>query len=361
MVEFKDSDLFASGAEVLVNTVNLNGFMGKGVALQFKETYPENFQAYAEACKNQTIAIGKLLVVPVARFNDPTKFIVNFPTKKDYKHKSKREYIEKGLADFAQLLPRLNVKSVAMPPLGCGLGGLDWNKVKPLLVEFAEQFPEITFQLFLPTQKVYEGLQKQDNPQKVIRLTPIRTAILTVFNAYLVLDFEITLIEINKIVYFLSRMGFDFGRLDFIPGDYGPYAPKLRYVLQDLEGRYIRGLTFQKPRLFDELYLDETRIPEIEAAYSALPEPNRESIKQTIHLIDGFETPHGMELLATVDWVVNRNLGFEAPVGRVVEAVHGWNERKRKFMTPYQIEVALHRLQAFEKVLNPGVASGRSA
>lgn len=129
MIKYIKGDIFVSDAEAIVNPVNINGIMGKGLALSFKIEYPENYKAYVKACKNKQIDIGKLFV-----FKDSNHFgekiIINFPTKKDWYKPSKYEYIDKGLDDLINVIKKYNIKSIAIPPLGCGLGGLDWNIVK---------------------------------------------------------------------------------------------------------------------------------------------------------------------------------------------------------------------------------------
>ena len=128
MIKYTTGDMFQSGAECLVNTVNCEGYMGKGVAYQFKLKFPENNKAYIKACKNKTLHVGT-----IHTFVENGITIVNFPTKDKWRENSKISYIETALDVLVERLPGLHVKSVAIPPLGCGNGGLDWQTVKELI------------------------------------------------------------------------------------------------------------------------------------------------------------------------------------------------------------------------------------
>jgi O-acetyl-ADP-ribose deacetylase (regulator of RNase III) len=134
-MQFVQGNLLESDAEALVNAVNTVGVMGKGIALQFKEAFRHNFKIYQQACKNGDLTVGKLLVVRDTNLLGE-KIIINFPTKTDWKYKSKIEYIEKGLQELQKVIIEYSIKSIALPPLGCGNGGLDWQAVKPLLIHY---------------------------------------------------------------------------------------------------------------------------------------------------------------------------------------------------------------------------------
>jgi O-acetyl-ADP-ribose deacetylase (regulator of RNase III) len=114
----------------LVNTVNTEGVMGKGVALQFRRAYPENYEAYRAACARGEVKIGRMFVYDTGRLGRP-RWIINFPTKRHWRSKSSVEDIEAGLADLRDVMPQLEIKSVALPALGAGLGGLRWDDVQP--------------------------------------------------------------------------------------------------------------------------------------------------------------------------------------------------------------------------------------
>ena len=131
-LELKHNDLLKQQADAIINTVNCVGIMGKGIALQFKKAFPENYKAYAKACKNNEVKIGKMFVYQTGFLdsNIHSKYIINFPTKEHWRGNSKIEYIEEGLDDLYNVIQNLNIKTLAMPPLGCGNGGLNWSDVK---------------------------------------------------------------------------------------------------------------------------------------------------------------------------------------------------------------------------------------
>lgn len=130
MIEFTTGNLLESSAECLINTVNCEGYMGKGIAYQFKLKFPNNNKDYIKACKSKTLVVGKLHY-----FKEDEKTIVNFPTKDKWRQNSKIEYITDGLDELVRILPELCVSSIAIPPLGCGNGGLQWNEVKTIIVD----------------------------------------------------------------------------------------------------------------------------------------------------------------------------------------------------------------------------------
>jgi len=129
MIEYKSGDLLKQNAEALVNTVNCVGVMGRGIALQFKKAFPDNFKAYATACKNGEVKPGRVFVFPTRQLTNP-KFILNFPTKRHWRGKSRLGDIEIGLDDLVKVIRQNNIHSIAIPPLGSGLGGLDWDQVR---------------------------------------------------------------------------------------------------------------------------------------------------------------------------------------------------------------------------------------
>src|SRR5690606_23173423 len=125
MISYVVGNILDSHAEALVNTVNTDGVMGKGIALQFKKEFPSNYKEYREAWKNKQIGIGRLLVSKDSNLNLGEKAIINFPTKTSWRKPSEYEYIEKGLDHLVRLIHENGIKSIAIPPLGAGNGGLE--------------------------------------------------------------------------------------------------------------------------------------------------------------------------------------------------------------------------------------------
>ncbi|NEO84017.1 MAG: macro domain-containing protein [Spirulina sp. SIO3F2] len=149
MVIIHQGDLLQAPAEALVNPVNCVGVMGKGLALQFKRQFPDNFQKYKQACAEQMVQPGKMLTISLPNDRHP-HYIINFPTKRHWRSKSRLEDIQTGLADLIATVERLKIQSIAIPPLGCGLGGLSWAIVKPLVVDAFAAVPEVQVLLFDP-------------------------------------------------------------------------------------------------------------------------------------------------------------------------------------------------------------------
>jgi O-acetyl-ADP-ribose deacetylase (regulator of RNase III) len=334
MIEPAQGDLFKADAEALVNTVNCVGFMGRGIAAQFKRAFPDNFTVYAAACKRGAIQPGRMLTVATEQLVGP-RYIINFPTKRHWRGKSRIEDIESGLAALVQEVERLGIRSIAIPPLGCGLGGLDWQDVRPRIERAFATLPDVRVLLYEPAGAPDPtAMVKSETPP---RMTPGRAMLLTLMDRYLggLMDPFLSLLEVHKLLYFAQEAGQPL-RLRYAKGPYGPYAENLRQVLAHVEGHFVTG------------YADGGDAPDkplaplpgaVEAAESFLA-ANAEAqqrFARVAELVDGFETPFGMELLATVHWVSTRE-GAEDPDAAVL-AVHGWNARKRQF-SPRQIRLA---------------------
>lgn len=141
MITYVTGSLFTSPAQVLVNTVNTEGVMGKGIALQFKRTFPEMFAEYQRLCENRGIRVGKLWLYK----GSPNKWILNFPTKRGWRQPSQLDFIEAGLQKFVEEFDQLKIYSIAFPALGCGNGELAWSDVKPLMEQYLQKVPADIF------------------------------------------------------------------------------------------------------------------------------------------------------------------------------------------------------------------------
>ena len=149
MLEFKTGDILAEDAEALVNTVNCVGVMGRGIALQFKNAFPDNFKAYADACKRQEVEPGRMFVFETGQLTKP-RYIINFPTKRHWRGKSRMEDIDAGLRMLQEVIREKDIRSIAIPPLGSGLGGLDWSKVRPRIKQALRDFKDLHIVVFEP-------------------------------------------------------------------------------------------------------------------------------------------------------------------------------------------------------------------
>lgn len=337
MIELTEGNLIADETQALVNTVNTVGIMGKGIALQFKQAFPENFKAYKRACDKGQVKLGKMFVFDIGRLENP-RHIINFPTKGHWRSRTKLRDVETGLVDLVQVIRDLDIKSIAIPPLGCGNGGLDWRRVRPLIEDALGSLPDLVVHLYEPAGA--PAAESMPVATKRPRMNAMRAALLGVMRAYLKPKYKLTLLEVQKLAYLLQESGEPL-RLNFTQGKFGPYAEELNFVLQSLEGHYIRGYG-DRSRSAELSILDE-HYTDVVAALEQQAE-TRAHFVRVESLIDGFETPYGLELLATVHWAATHNLGADADASAAVLAVQEWNDRKRRTFSPQHIRVAWDQL-----------------
>jgi O-acetyl-ADP-ribose deacetylase (regulator of RNase III) len=338
MIHHATGNLLQTDAEALVNTVNCDGFMGKGIALQFKQAWPENFDAYAKACRAKEVRPGHMFVWESGRMVNP-RYIINFPTKRHWREKSRLEDIRNGLRTLVEDVQRLGIRSIAVPPLGCGNGGLDWQDVCPLIEAAFAKLPDTQVHVFSPLGAP-EAKTMPVNTRKPA-MTISRALFIRAMHQYETLSYRLTLLEIQKLMYFLQEAGEPL-KLRFQAGLYGPYAANLNKVLEKMEGHLIRGYgDSQKPDTEIELLPDAVKEADLFLKDHPIP---RERVSKVSDLIQGFETPYGMELLSSVHWVCTHQEPQATTPEKAIQLVHGWNERKQKMFRPEHIRVAYQRL-----------------
>lgn len=348
MITFTQGNLLEAHAEALVNTVNTVGVMGKGIALMFKERYAENFRRYAAACKAKEVQTGKMFVTETNELDSP-RWIVNFPTKQHWRGNSKLEWIIEGLEDLRDFLIENHVKSIAIPPLGSGNGGLSWTDVRPH-IEAALGDLDTDVLVFEPTSK-YQNVAKRSGVEK---LTPARALIAELVRRYWILGMECSLLEIQKLAWFLERniqsAGLSPLDLRFVPHKYGPYADRLRHLLEQLDGSYLhceKRISDADPS--DVIWFDDKRTNFVQAYLKSEAKEYAQVLEDTASLIDGFESPFGMELLATVDWLLTAE-GVAPKISAVREGLRHWGggpdaaARKEKLFDDRALDIALRRL-----------------
>jgi len=337
MIDLMQGNLLEADVEALVNTVNCVGVMGKGIALQFKHAFPDNFRHYERACRAHEVRLGQMFIVPTDRLNNP-KYIINFPTKNHWRGKSRIEDIESGLATLVQDVERLSIRSIAIPALGCSNGGLEWADVAPLIMAAFEGMPTVKVLLYEP----FGAPKAASMPVATTKpsLTRSRALLIKSFELYCMPGYSLTLLEIQKLAYFLQASGEPL-RLHYVKHKYGPYAENLNHVLQRLEGHYLRGYGDRTGRT--DIHLLPTAADEAQALLDddgeALDRLNRIGC-----LIQGFETPAGMELLATVHWIIVHSQEAAADPSVAVNSVQRWSQRKQNLFSPQQIGNAWQRL-----------------
>lgn len=335
-IELRTGDILKADAEAIVNTVNCVGIMGRGIALQFKKAFPANFRAYAIACEDGEVQPGTMFVHDTSSFTNP-RYIINFPTKRHWKGKSRIEDIESGLVALARELTERGIKSVAVPPLGAGLGGLDWGDVRPRIEAALRDLPDLQVSIYEP-MGAPEVVKSRDVPG----MTPGRAALIVLMNRYLqgLLDPFVTLIEVQKLMYFMQEAGQPL-RLNYVKHHYGPYATNLSHVLNKVEGHFVAGYQDGGDQPDKELTIVPGAIAEAEASLEH-DEATHARFNRVADLVDGFETPYGLELLATVHWVATREGADSA--AQALAGVRAWNDRKKVF-TERQITIAFDTLK----------------
>jgi O-acetyl-ADP-ribose deacetylase (regulator of RNase III) len=339
MIDFKAGDLLAEDAEALVNTVNCVGFMGRGIAAQFKRAWPENFKAYAAACRRQEVQPGRMFVFETGRLTNP-RFIINFPTKRHWRGKARMEDIEAGLRALVGEIRQRGIRSLALPPLGAGLGGLDWTAVRLRIERAMAELPDVHVVVFEPsgTPPLPASMRKG----KVPKMTPGRAALVGLMDLYLrgLLDPFVSLLEIHKLTYFMQEAGEPL-RLRFAKGPYGPYAENLRHVLHAIEGYYVSGYGAGGDAPDKSLELIPGAVADAQAVLHEQPK-SLARFERVAKLAEGFESPFGTELLATVHWLATRE--HATTEEGLIAQTYEWGERKRQF-SPNQIRLAARVLR----------------
>lgn len=353
MIEYTEGNILDAEAEALVNTVNTVGVMGKGIALMFKEAFPENFRNYEAACKRKELKIGKMFVSERRSFVGP-KWIINFPTKEHWRGNSKIEWIDAGLEDLKRVITENNIKSIAIPPLGSGNGGLDWRLVRPRIETALGSLEGVRIIVYEPTSR-YQNVAKRAG---VEQLTPARALIAEIVRRYWVLGIECSLLEVQKLAYFLERT-IERLKLDnpldlrFEADKYGPYAPRLTHLLNGLDGSYLHcGKRLGDAGPFDVIWFDDAKRDKV-AAYLGTSDAKAylPALEETAELIDGFQSPLGMELLATIDWLLHQDK-VKPEHNAIREALRTWTggakaaERKNRLFEDRFIDIALDRLKS---------------
>jgi hypothetical protein len=279
------------------------------------------------------------------------KWIFNFPTKKHWRNPSKIEWIRDGLHDLVRLVREMNIKSLALPPIGCGNGGLSWPEVRRLIESILEPLTETVVLVYEPAEK-YMSTPKRSGVEE---LTPARALIIEAVRRYWVLGFPCSNLEVHKLAWFLQRSiqlkGMENPlNLRFTADRYGPYADNLRHLLDRLDGSYLKA----EKRLSDAGPMDLIWFVSDYREKSAYYEP---ALNLVTSVIDGFQSAFGLELLATIDWLLVKE-HTEPRAENILEALTHWpggsnaGERKLCIFKPRYIELGLARLlEVFQPVL----------
>ncbi|MSQ22479.1 MAG: Appr-1-p processing protein [Dehalococcoidia bacterium] len=340
MIEFRQGDILAADAEALVNTVNCVGIMGRGIALQFRNTFPDNFRAYQVACKQGEVQPGRMFLFDTKQLTNP-RYIINFPTKRHWRGKSRLADIKARLPALVAEIKRLRIRSIAIPPLASGLGGLDWNDIRPLIVQALAGVQNLKAIVFEPLGA--PNPKEMTRSTEVPRMTPGRAALVGLLHRYLrgLMDPYASLLELHKLMYFMQE-AVEPLKLVYVKAIYGPYSENLRQVLTRIEGHLIAGYGAGGDAPDKHIELVPGAVEDAEQLLVS-HRLTRNRFDRVMDLVQGFETPFGLELLATVHWVATRE--GAATISDVVDKTYAWGERKRRFSRE-QIELAWNVLRA---------------
>lgn len=353
MIKYTQGNLLDAPVEALVNTVNTVGVMGKGIALMFKERFAKNMAEYAKACKAKQVMTGKMFVTETGELVGP-RWIVNFPTKQHWRAKSRMEWIEEGLQDLHRFIVENNVQSIAIPPLGAGNGGLDWSDVKPRIEAALCDLADVDILVYEPISK-YQNVAKKEG---VKTLTPARALIAELIRRYWVLGMECSLLEIQKLAWFLQRVieRRDLKnelKLDFTANYYGPYANSLVHLLNAMDGSYLKSdKRIPDCEPLDVIWFNDSEKKRVQTYLHSEAKEYEAALEEAAEIIEGFESPFGMELLSTVDWLITKE-GCDANLEAIKVGIanwpagHQWGERKLKLFDDDNVQLALNKLTRF--------------
>lgn len=338
MIKYVTGNILDSDSEALINTVNTDGIMGKGIALQFKKAFPANFKLYQKACKDKIVDIGKLLITKDSSLASGTKFIINFPTKKSWRKPSEYSFIESGLDDLLRVTQLNNIKSIAIPPLGAGNGGLEWEKVKNI-IERKLSSSNMNILIYEPNSVIKEHLKTER-----IKLTDARALLLYVLYDLVKNGEYVSEFSSEKICYFLQRLGArKYFKLNFIPNFYGPYSGKVKYVLNVLNGSYIMGYSDMNKRPFEPLTLVADGYEDVKK-HIENDKDLLEIAQRTTEFLNGFYSDFALELLSSLDFL---SLQLETyDLGELTKRLESWSDRKSSlFSNPKYIQISISHLK----------------
>lgn len=343
MIHNAQGNLLQADVDALVNTVNTQGVMGKGIAAQFKRAYPNVFKSYSHACKAGEVRLGQMHVVDLGNLAGGPRWVINFPTKGHWKANSRLEDIRSGLKDLVRVIRELEIDSVALPPLGCGNGGLRWSEVKPMIQEELASIPEVRVELYAPDGA--PAAEEMPNHTSKPALTLASASLVALVDRYRagLLDPCVRLLEVHKLMYFLQEAGEHRLKLNYSAGPYGPYAENLRHVLAKIEGHWIWGYADGGDSPYKVIDLADGA-SEQAAEFIASEFSAAGRMQRVAALIEGYEDPYGLELLGTVHWLMCRSSEVRDDPEAAVTAVRGWNDRKASVMKPEHIKKAWSRL-----------------
>ncbi len=344
MIRYICGNIFDDDAQALVNTVNTEGVMGKGIALQFKERFPDNYRVYRQICKEGRLDVGNMLIV-----EDSDRIIVNFPTKRSWRRPSEYDFINSGLLSLRKEIVDRSIKSIAIPALGSCNGGLDWTRVKAMIVSILDNL-DCDIRIYEPNSKIVEQMK-----QERVKLTPARALMLSIMADLVSFGEFVSVFAAEKLVYFLQRFGAkDIFKIDYSRYYYGPYSNgKIAHVLYYLNGSYIKGMVGMQNKPFQEIWMEPDSFSDVEKYIDSNLGPDEISIIDNAKdFLRGYYDNSSLELLSTVDYLLCHDSRLsnwlemgDYEVERIVSAdISEWSKRKERLFvgTPYIMQMIKH-------------------
>lgn len=306
MLKYTTGDLLKSKAEALVNTVNCEGYMGKGIAYQFKLQYPDNNADYVKACKNGSLKVGTLHY-----FQEKGKIIINFPTKDKWREKSNIEYIEKGLNELVKLIGQLSIKSIAIPPLGSGNGGLVWADVKKVLEKKLFVISDTVEILVYEPSKNYSS-----QPTVEPKLSTSALVLMEIKNGLK----RFNKLRLQKTAYFVDVFS-EKKYFNFVRHTFGPYDHSIDIISKNIkEFQKFHGTksTDEAKRILYNKIISET----VENRLSELLAP----IERAYAYVNQIESDYELECLSTICFLIQEN--YDLPEELIVQKFKSWSKDK---------------------------------
>lgn len=293
MIKYTTGDLFSDDADALINTVNTEGVMGKGLAFQFKERFPKNFMIYRDACKKEILSTGKVLLVKNTENTGP-KYIINFPTKAHWREKSKIEYIEQGLDDLVHIVKKEGIKSVAVPALGSGLGGLPWSQVERVIYDKLNNVKDVEWRVYAPN----------DAPPKPksLKLTIARSSLIVALDRYIksTRKRQLSELEAQCLLYILGHIDNTLNKITFDEFEQAPYSQILHDAFKKMDGEFIYISGINKP--IDKTMITLDSALTLRAEKMLLGSSSEKTISTVINVISGYTSNNGMTIMASTLW-----------------------------------------------------------
>lgn len=314
-------DILKTEAQALVNTVNCEGYMGKGIAYQFKMEFPENYKIYKQACMRGEFKTGNILLCTENR-----KVIVNFPTKNEWRKKSEYRYIEDGLDMLIKKIVEHNITSIAIPPLGCGNGGLEWSKIKPLIVSKLKSFDKLDVFLYEPS-KYYSSTPKI--APKISQSHCVLMEIKENLNKF-------SKFRLQKTAYLVDILRKD----DYFKFDsykFGPYSNTINILSKDIK----EFQEYHNIKTKDALVLSEKTLTS--ANFDSSFEKFKNSIQKASHIVNEITDDEYLELLTSVIFVIRKS--GRSSYDQIAFGISSWSPRKERIAEANSLKCCISDLE----------------